>query len=296
VNRLSRLVKKGAVGQEPLPPPFASWEEHKIRIRRSSVHVWAGPSASFKTMTIMNAVMNMKLPTVYFSTDSDESTIASRMLGILTGTPCEETEAWLNPNSSHLNRAAELLAPHDYIRWDFSASVTLDDVWNGVYAYATMEGVWPDQIVIDIMSDVFLQGHKDEWGMLKELMRQAKMLARETGAAVHLVHHVTDAWRPTVERPTPSKADILGKLSGIPVLMMNFAPGQSDGELLAACVKNRFAKCDPSGRTYIRMHVEPACARVGEWVPGLHANGYNRAAMAAAQQGGEWWARSSDDD
>lgn len=284
MNRLSRLVRKGGVGQEPLPSPFSSWEESRIRIRRSSVHVWAGPSASFKTMTMMNAIMNMKVPTIYFSTDSDESTMASRMLGILTGTPVEQTEAWLNPNSSHLDRAASLLAPYDYIRWDFAPSLSLDDVWNGTYAYATMEGCWPDQIVIDIVSDVYLDGHKDEWSMLKELMRQGKMLARETGAAVHLVHHVTDSWKPTANHPVPSKGDVLGKVSGIPVLMMNFAPGRDGNELLAACVKNRFAKCDPSGSTYLRMHVNPETAQVGDWIPGLHANRF-----AVPQGGGEWW-------
>lgn len=287
MNRLSRLVKKGAVGLEPLPPPFASWEAQRIRIRRSSVHVWAGPSASFKTMTIMNAIMNMKVPTIYFSTDSDDSTMASRMLGIVTGTAVEECEAWLNPNSSHLKRASELLAPHDYIRWDFSAGVTLDDIWNGAYAYATTEGIWPDQIVVDVASDIFLGGQKDEWSMLKELLRQLKLIARETGAAVHLVHHVSDAWRPTQERPVPSKADVLGKISIAPVVMMNFAPGSRDGEIYAACVKNRFAKCDPSGRNYIRMHVDPATARVGDWIPALHAR--SNSYVSASQQGGEWW-------
>lgn len=282
MNRLSRLVKKGGVGLDPLPPPFASWEKERIRLRRNSVHLWAGPSASFKSMTMLNAIMNMKLPTLYFSTDSDESTMASRMLSILTSTPTEQCEGWLNPNSSHLERAAELLAPYDYIRWDFSGNLTLDDVWNGAYAYATMEGCWPDQIVVDIVSDVYLSGHKDEWAMLKDLMREGKGLARETQAAVHLLHHVSDAWRPTAERPVPSKADVLGKISAIPVLMMNFAQG-GEGEILAACVKNRFAKCDPSGRTFFRMSVNPETAKVSDHIPGV------RQWAAQATRGGEWW-------
>lgn len=281
MNRLSRLVKKGGVGLDPLPAPFASWEKDRIRIRRNSVHVWAGPSAAFKSTVMLNAVMNMKLPTLFLSTDSDESTMASRMLGILTGTPVEQTEAWLNPNSSHLNRAVELLAPYDFIRWDFSGSLGLDDVWNGAYAYATVEGCWPDQIVVDIVSDIWLDGYKDEWAMLKALMREGALLARETRAAVHLVHHVSDAWKPTANQPVPSKADVLGKISGKPVLMLNFAPG-NDGEILMGCVKNRFAKCDPSGRTFIRMAVNPETAKVSDYIPGVRY-------MAPATQGGEWW-------
>lgn len=283
MNRLSRLVKKGGVGLDPLPAPFASWEKDRIRIRRNSVHVWAGPSGAFKTMVLTNALMNMKVPSLMFSTDSDESTIASRMLGILTGVPVETTEGWLNPNSSHLARASELLAPYDYIRFNFSPSLNLDDIYNEAYAYATVEDCWPDQIVIDLGSDVYLEGHKDEWQALKNLVREAKVLARMTEAAVHLVLHVGDGWRPSAAHPVPSKGDVLGKISGIPVLMMNFAPGQ-DGEILAACVKNRFAKCDPSGGTFIRMQVNPATARVTDWVPGLSTG-----RLSVVQGGGEWW-------
>lgn len=249
-----------------------------MRIRRASVHLWSGPSGSFKTTVLINALMNMKVPTLAFSTDSDESTVASRMLGILTKVPISTTEGWLNPNSNQLDRAAELLAPLDDLRWDFTPSPTLDDLWNGAYAYATVEGCWPEQIVVDIASDV---NHDtgDEWGTLRDLMRQAKVMARETGAAIHLVHHTTDAWTPTVERPVPSKRDVLGKISGIPVLMVNFAPGQ-DGEILVGCVKNRFAKCDPTGRTFFRMRVDPQTASVTDWTPGL---------MATASASGDWW-------
>lgn len=282
MHRLSRLVKRGATGQEPLPPAFASWEAAGMRIRRNSLHLWAGPSGSYKTMALINAIMNMKVPTLAFSTDSDETTVASRMLSILSGTPTDQTEGWLNINSTHLDRASLLLAPYDFIRWDFAPNPTLDDVWNGTYAYATMEGCWPDQIIVDIASDVGHDaGGDNEWAMLKDLMRQGKVLARETGAAVHLVHHVSDGWKPSVERPVPSRGDVLGKLSAIPVLMVNFAPGQP-GELLAGCVKNRFAKCDPTGKTFIRMSVQPEISKVSDWTPQISVPAYGGG-------GGEWW-------
>lgn len=283
MHRLSRLVKQGVVGHEPLPAAFPSWDERGWRIRRSSVHLWAGPSASFKTMALINAIMNMRVTTFAYSTDSDSNTVASRMLGILTKTPVADTEEWLKPNSVHLERASELLKPYDFIRWDFAPNPTLDDIWHGLYAYATTEGAWPQQVIIDIASDIFLEGHKDDWSMLKALMREGKVLARETGAAVHLVHHTTDAWKPTIERPVPSRGDVLGKLSAIPVLMINFAPGR-DGEILTACVKNRFAKCDPSGAEYHRLRVDAATGTVSDWVPGLGNQSY---------QGGEWWQNGS---
>lgn len=265
MDRLSRLVKQGAVGEEPLPPAFPSWTERGMRIRRASVHLWSGPSGSFKTTVILNAILNMGVTTVVYSTDSDEATVASRILGILTHTPTAHTEEWLRPNSPHLERAAKTLAGVDFLRWDFAASPSLDDVWLGLYAYATMEGCWPDQVVIDIASDI---GHDtgDEWGSLRDLLRQSKVIARETRAAVHLVHHTTDNFTPSLEHPVPSKREVMGKVSAIPVLMVNFGPG-SDGEIPAACVKNRHAKADPLARDWFRMKVDPSTAYVTDWVP-----------------------------
>jgi len=235
-----------------------------MRIRRASVHLWAGPSGSFKTTVMLNAMLNMKTSTMIFSTDSDETTVASRILGILARTPTSTTEEWLRPSSPQLDRAVKLLEPLDWLRWDFTPSPTLDDVWLGLYAYATAEGCWPDQVVIDIASDV---GHDtgDEWGSLRDLLRQAKVMARETRAAVHLVHHTSDSFTPSMQRPVPSRKDVMGKVSVIPVLMVNFGLG-GEGEILAACVKNRHAKADPMALDPFKMRVDPSTAYVSDWV------------------------------
>lgn len=259
-----------------------------MRIRRASVHLWSGPSGSFKTTVMLNAVLNMKVPTMVFSTDSDESTVASRILAILSKEPTAVTEDWLRPTSPHLDRAARLLEPVDWLRWDFTPSPSLDDVWLGLYAYATSEGCWPDQVVVDIASDIGHSTGGDEWGSLRDLFRQAKVIARETRAAVHLIHHTSDTFTPTAERPVPSKRDVMGKPSGIPVLMINFAPGQ-EGEILVACVKNRHAKSDPSGRDYFRMTVNPAASLVTDWVPVIR--GY-----PAMVQGESWSSWDSGED
>lgn len=277
--RLSRLVKRGAVGEEPLPPPFTSWASEGIRIRRASVHLFSGQSGSFKTTVLLNALINMKVPTLAFSTDSDDTTVASRMLGITTRQATAETEKWLSPSSPRLGEAVRLLEPFDFIRWDFTPSPTMDDIWNSTYAYATAEGVWPEQILIDIASDV---GHDtgDEWGSLRDLMRQAKVLARETKAAVLLVHHCGDGFNPTPDKPVPSKRDVMGKISALPVLMVNF--GVYDGDLFYACVKNRHAKADPTAFNRHRLQVDAASSFVGDWVPGMHSR-------QAYSPGEEWY-------
>lgn len=260
MKTLSRAVVRGSAGGDPLPAPFASWGSRKMLFRRASVSMIFGQSASFKTMITLNAVINMKVPTLMFSTDSDQDTIASRLLAIATGTPTETTEQWLSLESDRCERH---LQQYDFIQWEFMPDPTLDDVWLSTYAYAETHGCWPEQIVIDIASDIGVDTGGDEWSNLRDLMRQAKVLARETGAHVLLVHHASDSKSTT--RPCPAKPDMQGKVSAIPALIIT--SGMTDnGELRVACVKNRHARCDPSAADHFRMMLAAERAYVGDYV------------------------------
>jgi hypothetical protein len=256
---LSRSVGKGSVGGEPLPAPFASWAAKGIRFRRSSVSMLAGIPGSFKTMIMTNAVVNMRTPTLAFSTDSSIETVRARLLALASGQPTDDTEAWAYGQP---DKAAVLLAQYDFMQYDFMPDPSLDDIWLSTYAYAEAHGVWPEQIVVDICSDV---GHDtgDEWGSLRDLMRQSKVLARETGAHVLLVHHASDSQ--STKRPCPRRSDIHGKVAAIPELIITC--GMDDqGRLNVACVKNRHAKADKDANNYFEMSLAAERAYVGDHV------------------------------
>lgn len=231
-------------------------------IRRASVHMFSGMAGSFKTMVVLNAIVNMGVPTLAFSNDSDDLTVASRLLGIATGRETEELESWI---SQHPDAAATALNRYDFLKWVFAPNPTLDDLWLEMYAYHEVNGRYPELVVVDILSNV---GHDagDEWSTLREVMRQANVLARETGAAVVLVHHCTDGSRNKV----PTRAEVLGKISTLPVLMVNFGADEY-GALWVACVKNRFGKADKDARNPWLMAVTPACARVGDHTSETHS-------------------------
>lgn len=260
---LSRSVKRGVVGKEPLPPAFASWAARNMHLRRGAVHLFSGMAGSFKTMVVLNMIVNMGVPTLGFSNDSDDLTVASRLLGITTGRDTEELESWVSQNPEEAGRA---LARFDHIEWMFAPNPTLDDLWLELYAYHETHGQYPELIVVDILSNV---GHDygDEWATLREVMRQANVIARETsvdgqpGTAVLLVHHCTDGSRNKV----PTRSEVLGKISALPVLMVNFGADEYGG-LWVAAVKNRFGKSDKDAKNPWRMTVQPACARVTDYV------------------------------
>lgn len=251
-------MKRGAIGKEPLPPAFMSWESRSIRLRRASVSLLFGESGSHKTRIILNALVNMKVPTLAFSTDSDSDTVASRLLAIATGTPTDTTEGWLRTEP---DRCEEHLRQYDFIKWDFTPSPSMDDIWLSTYAYHEAEGRWPEQIVIDIASDV---GHDtgDEWGSLRDLMRQTKVLARETDAHVLLVHHASDSER--TKKPCPRKRDLEGKVSKLPEVIISC--GIQNDALYVACVKNRHAKADPEAERPFRMALDAGRSHVGDHI------------------------------
>jgi hypothetical protein len=218
-----------------------------------------GESGSHKTRIVLNALVNMRVPTLAFSTDSDQDTVMSRLLAIATRTPTETTEQWLRTDPEACERH---LAPFDFLAWDFMPDPSLDDVWLSTYAYAEANGRWPEQIVVDIASDI---GHDtgDEWGSLRDLLRQSKVLARETGAHVLLVHHASDSQG--TKRPCPRRSDMHGKVSAIPELIVSC--GLDDQKRLnVAAVKNRHAPADKNADNYFLMQLDAETSYVGDYV------------------------------
>jgi hypothetical protein len=276
MSKLSRRVKRKGSGSEPLPSPFASWESRGIRFRRASVSMLAGVPGSHKTRIMLNAILNMGVTTKAFSTDSDEETIESRILAKATGHPTTVTEQWLRTDE---DRASRLLEPYDFIDWSFRPDPTLDDIWLDLYAYHEEWGRYPEQIVIDIASDV---GHDtgDEWGSLRDLMRQSKVLARETKAHLLLVHHAADSEK--TKKPCPRRSDIHGKIAAIPELIVTCGMTNS-GDLHVACVKNRHAKADADASNHFPMNLNAETSLVSDYVSQPH--GY----ASWAQSDGEGW-------
>lgn len=260
MQSIHKLVRRGALGAEPLPAPFASWAARKMLFRKGSVHLFAAVAGMHKTMVMLNAVVNMGVPTLAFSTDSDDFTVASRLIAIKTGRTTDSAEHWMAKSP---DEAAGILEPFRHlIQWQFNPNPTLDDIWLETYAYLEVYGTWPELIVLDILSDV---GHDsgDEWSSLRDVMRQAKVLARETGAAVLLVHHASEGVPSS--RICPSRGDIMGKSAAQPVLMVTFGKDAA-GNFWAACVKNRFGKANANGEDRFRMSLNPSTSVVGDWV------------------------------
>lgn len=286
---LGRIVRRGLTGKEPLPAPFPEWGLRDMLLYPASVHLIAGMAGTYKSMLVANAVINMKEPTLIFSTDSDDLTQASRFLSIATGRSTKETRvmAIRNPKA-----AAQILRDrYGHIKWSFETDVDGDGLWNTLYAYATRYGVYPRVIVVDILSDVIFENAESEWAALRVAMKQLNIVARETGAAVVLVHHVTEGAKTNDMYPCPGRDAIMGKDARHPVLVVTLGK-DSQGCLHAACVKLRHGTADATGHSSFRMHINPETAQVSDYIPGVS----NRLLQPARAGWGGWAAGEEDDD
>jgi hypothetical protein len=213
-----------------------------------------------------------------FSTDSSLETVRARLLSIATGEKTEATESWAYGQPE---RAEQALQRFDFLAMDFRPDPDLDHIWLSAYAFHEREGIWPSQIVVDIASDI---GHDtgDEWGSLRDLMRQSKVLARDTNAHVLLVHHASDSDR--TKKPCPRRSDIHGKIAAIPELILTCGL-DIQGRLNVACVKNRHAKASADADDYFPMELHAERAFVGDYIQPAYA-GYEHARAGDEEQ---WW-------
>lgn len=258
MKTLRRSIARGLSAGEPLPTPWPIFENHRAHLRRGALTMIAGPPGSMKTILTLNLVEKINVSTLYFSSDSDDFTMASRVLAMKSGETTEVTEEWTRTNVLHAQR---VLRAFDHVRWSFHSGPSLDHMELEADAYAEINGEYPHLVVIDILMDVDFEGAGEQnyWALMAEL----KVLARKWMSAILVVHHTSESVK---GEPCPPRSAIMGKANQLPALILTLDGNSIAGYLNVAVVKNRFGPQDPTGRTAFKMKAEPQCSRILEWV------------------------------
>lgn len=250
-------MKKGLSAGEPLPVPWPIFQAKKIAIRRSGMHMIAGPPGSMKTLFTLNMVNAMgKVPTLYHSSDSDDFTMATRAFSMRTGTPGEESEEIILTNP---DVAVDALREMSHVKWSFHAAPTLDHMWRTAEAFREVHGTYPHHTVIDILMDVDYEGASEQnyWGLMAEL----KVMARDQQTALTIVHHTSEGAK---AGSPPPRAAIMGKANQLPTLIITLWGDGHAGTLDVAVVKNRFGPGDAMAKKTFRMSAQPGISLVEE--------------------------------
>lgn len=221
--------------------------------------MFAGPPGSMKTVLCLNIAMQIKVPTLYFSSDSDEHTMASRLLARATGTSSSDTGGWLKSNKDFASR---VLKDMDHVKWCFNPGPTIDDLYLNLEAFHEVHGEYPKMTVVDILMDI-----DDGSGEVSQnywtTMDALKKLAREVGTALVVAHHTTESAKGGV--PPPMSA-VMGKANQLPILIVTLWGDSVNGTLDMAIVKNRNGPSNALAQETFRMKADPDVCKL-EMVP-----------------------------
>lgn len=241
MQALDQAARAADAGGHPLPTAWPTLAAQGVEIRGSELTVIAGQPAAGKSAFALATAVRIGVPTLYFCADTAAWTMAIRAVAMTTGLPQDQVEEKLSSDPHYADGAFDSMR---FIRWCFDSAPSLDDIDNEVAAYEEVWGRNPQLIVIDNLVDV--SDGDDEWAAVRRTQKELKYLARETGAAVLVLHHVTEAFQVN-EGSAPSRSSILGKDTRLPALVMTVT--NENGFLGVAIVKNRYGKADPSGRS-----------------------------------------------
>jgi predicted ATP-dependent serine protease len=254
MKTLRRSVRKAEVGGEPLPAPFQAFERAGIVLRRAEVTVIAGTPGAGKSSIALHIAARLKQPTLYFSADTNAHTMAMRLISLSGKMTQQDAETILKNNP---DRAEAILNHNSHIYWSFESSPTLRDIDEEVSAFETIWGRSPAMIVVDNLMDIALDGH-EEFAAMRQIMKELKFLARDTNAAVLVLHHTQEGAQ---GNPCQPRSALQGKVAQIPAMVLTIGqymlPNQIDSYLCVAPVKNRYGRADQTGNTFVELSFDP---------------------------------------
>jgi hypothetical protein len=201
----------------------------------------AGAPGAGKTATALIMAIRMGVPTLYFSADSDETTMAARAACIVSGhdyTTVRQTQIHGLYDEIYGEKINALP-----IRFVFDPSEpSLDDIGHGMDAYLELWGEYPHLVIIDNLMNMRNDDSGNEWQGMRQTVKSLHWIARRTKACVWLLHHTSEQSEAWITGAPPRSA-IQGKLAQLPEVILTLA--SNEGTLQVAVVKNRHGVSDP---------------------------------------------------
>ena len=251
----SRVLAR-ADGGEPLPTVFRSLDARGIKPRRGQITMVAGQTNAGKSMWALYYCIRLARlgeRVLYMSADSDEHTQGTRMAAAITGHPTSDIEQALEAGG--VDYYADELDSLD-VRMDFNSNPSLDDIDLTMAAYEELFGQWPTVLVIDNLINVEGvgdEGSSEKSGLL-EIQRVLKYICRQTGVAIPLLHHCSEAEGKPHYPPT--RKAVMQKVNELPENILTVAYDDEQQRFGMAAVKLRNGRADPTARNPVWLAVD----------------------------------------
>ena len=244
----------------PLPDVWVGLAAKQIKFRRGQVCMVAAAPNAGKSMFALIYAIKAKVPTLFFSADTDTTTVMMRAASITSGHSQVTVESNLAGNSKHYNHHFQKI---DHIKWVFDSSPSIDDLELEIRAYVELYGIAPELIIIDNLMNVAAETD-NEWSGLRAIMMELHDMARKTEACVMVLHHVSEQSEYGSPSKPPARRAIHGKVSQLPalILTLGYDPGQAT--LAVAAVKNRFGPHTADASDYAQLLVNYAACQISD--------------------------------
>ena len=252
MKRLSQRRRKGTSSGVPLPDFFPLLKAHEIRLRRGQLTMLVAQPNGGKSLYAMFAAIQMRVPTLFISADTDEATMRIRAAAHLMQRPAREVEEMMASSGSVIVDE-ELEVLDEFLFLAYEPAPSLDDIWEEALAVEEVLGRWPELIVVDNLMNV--QGESDgEWQEMRANMQHFHTLARKIDACIMVLHHVSE----NDSRPfaPPSRRSVQGKVNQLPEQILSVAMNPKENQFRIAAVKNRHGAHDPTGEEYVSLVVD----------------------------------------
>ena len=227
--------------------------------RRGQILMVTGQPGSQKSGFALWFARRSKVRTLYFSADMDPHTAITRHAAEMSGFTVESVAEAIE--SDAIAFFEDDLSGSN-IAFCFDSSPTLDDIADELSAYVELHDEYPELIVIDNALNVEAQLGEESAG-LRLILKETHRLARETNAAVFVLHHTREEGTPRLPQ---ARSAISGKVSQLPERILTVALDDRDMCFMLAPVKNRGGKQDATGGTFFRLSAKPDTARFERWI------------------------------
>ena len=244
----------------PLPDVWSALAEKQIKFRRGQVCMVAAAPNAGKSMFALIYAVKAQVPTLFFSADTDTTTVMMRAAAHTSGNNQVNVEQNLSSNSHHYDTHFEKLK---HIKWVFDSSPSLDDIELEIKAYVELYGQAPELIIIDNLMNVAAETD-NEWAGLRAIMMELHDMARKTEACVLVLHHVSEQSEYGSPTEPPARRAIHGKVSQLPALILTLGYNPTTAELKIAAVKNRFGPHAADGKDYAILLVNYGACQIAD--------------------------------
>ena len=257
---LNRAWRGSNINATPLPDVWKDLALKQIKFRRGQVCMVAAAPNAGKSMFALIYAVKAKVPTLFFSADTDTATVMMRAASHLSGHSQLLVEGNLTSNRAYYDKYLDNMSNIQFV---FDSSPSLDDIELEIKAYVELFGIPPELIVIDNLMNVVAESD-NEWAGLRAIMVDFHDMARKTEACVMVLHHVSEQSEYGKTTFPPARRAIHGKVSQLPALILTLGFDPLDKTLKVAPVKNRFGPHTADGSDFATLFVNYSVCQISD--------------------------------